>query len=155
MAKLINIARIATSIYVFFNRNPNRQIPYGRNLVAPADGTIVDIKGNKIEIFIGLLDVHAQRSPYDGVVTGLLDTVKEYNLIELSTNLGYITIERWAGELAKTVTTNVKLGDYVSKGDTIGRILLGSHAAVTIPPYLTIKVTKGQHVIAGQTIIAD
>jgi phosphatidylserine decarboxylase len=141
--------------YMFFSRNPNRSIPEGDNIVSPADGTVVDISKNKIEIFIGIMDVHVQRAPQSGIISNIIGKNKEYNLIELDTQLGYVTIERWAGNLAKTVTTDVNIGDYINKGNTIGRILLGSHTAITIPPGLTIKVTKGQHVIAGETIIAD
>lgn len=140
--------------YLYFNRNPSRNIPIGDNIVSPADGTIVDIKNNNIEIFIGLLDVHFQRAPFQGQVTNIIEKIPTYNVIELSTPLGYITIERWAGEIAKTVDTFIKPGQYVEKGDVIGRILLGSHCAVTIPQNLDIKVVKGQHVIAGETILA-
>jgi phosphatidylserine decarboxylase len=149
--------------YLFFNRNPERIITAGNNLVSPADGTIVDIKNNKIEIFIELLDVHYQRAPQGGIITSIIDMNRSYNLIELDTELdtasdtsmGVITIERWAGNLARTVITYVKLGQHVDKGDIIGRILLGSHTSITIPPDLTIKVVKDQHVIAGETIIAE
>ena len=139
---------------LYFNRNPYRTIPAGNSVVSPADGTIVDIVNNRIEIFIGITDIHYQRAPYSGIITNIIEA-KEYNLIEMDTPLGYITVERWAGKLAKTVLTNVKIGDIVNKGNVIGRILLGSHTAITIPPYLTLKVVKGQHVIAGETIIAE
>lgn len=141
--------------WLFFNRNPNRTITSGNNIVSPADGTVSDITGNKIEIFIGLTDVHYQRIPADGTVIHIMDMNKEYNLIELDTSFGVITIERWAGEIAKTVTTDVKVGDSLNKGDTIGRIVLGSHTSITISPGLTIKVKPGQHVFAGETIIAE
>lgn len=155
MTKLSTIFRTAISGYMFFNRSPNRLIPEGQNIVTPADGIIVDIDNNKIEIFIGILDIHVQRAPQSGIVTNIIGKNKEYNLIELNTDMGYVIIERWAGNLAKTVTTDVNIGDYINKGSVIGRILLGSHAAITIPPGLTIKVTKGQHVTAGETIIAE
>lgn len=141
--------------YMYFNRNPYRTIPNGDNIVSPADGTIVDIQNNRVEIFIGITDIHYQRAPQSGTVTNIIGTTKEYNLIEIDTPLGYVTVERWSGMLAKTVQTNVELGDIVNKGNVIGRILLGSHTAITVPPYLTLKVVKGQHVIAGETIIAE
>lgn len=140
--------------YLFFNRRPIRKITIGENLTAPADGKIISIENNKIEIFIGILNNHYQLAPYDGIITKIYEPTKEYSLIEMDTYLGHITIERWAGELARTVTTHVKLGQQVNKGDIIGRILLGSHAAITIPPGLPIKVKIGQHILAGETIIA-
>ena len=143
---------------IYFNRNPQRNIPIGDNIVSPADGTIQNISNNNIEIFIDITDVHYQRSPADGEVINItnLPNIQKpmYNVIELSTPFGHIWIERWAGELARTVTTIVKPYQYVKKGDTIGRILLGSHVSITIPPYLEIKVKPYQHLTAGETIIA-
>lgn len=139
--------------YLFFNRNPQRNIPLGDNIVSPADGTIQNISNSKIEIFLGLTDVHIQRAPFDGQITSIID-IPMYNVIELETKLGYIVIERWGGELARTVTTIVEPYQYVKKGDIIGRILLGSHVAITIPPYMEIKVMPYQHLTAGETIIA-
>lgn len=140
--------------YLYFNRNPNRNIPAGDSIVSPADGTIQSIKDNRIEIFINLYDVHVQRAPQSGQITNIIEGDSMYNLIELETQLGNITVERWAGELARTVTTDVKLNQYIEKGQIIGRILLGSHASIIIPPDLTIKVTEGQHVFAGETVLA-
>lgn len=141
--------------YLYFNRNPSRIITTGNNLVSPADGIVVDIRNNQIELFIQITDVHFQRAPFQGQVTNIIEKIPTYNVIELSTPLGYITIERWAGEIAKTVDTFVEPGQYVKKGDVIGRILLGSHCAVTVPIGLNIRVVKGQHLIAGETIIAN
>lgn len=141
--------------YIYFNRNPFRTIPEGNNFVAPADGTIVDIKDNRIEIFIGITDVHYQRAHQSGIITNIIEDNPLYNLIELDTPLGYTIIERWAGDIARTIITFVKIGDHVKKGQIIGRILLGSHTAITIPPGLMIKVNIGDHIIAGETIIAE
>ena len=156
MSKILNsLVGIALFGFLYFNRNPQRLIPNGDNIISPADGTIIDINNNKIEIFLAITDVHFQRSPQSGIVTNIIDTNKEYSVIELDTSLGYITVERWAGEIARTVTTFVNIGDYINKGDILGRILLGSHCSITIPPGLTIKVVKGQHILAGETIIAE
>lgn len=144
--------------YLYFNRQPIRTITPGNNFTAPADGTVISVKNNKIEIFLSLTDVHYQRSPADGQViniTNLPSSEKPmYSVIELETKLGYIVIERWGGELARTVTTIVEPYQYVKKGDIIGRILLGSHVAITIPSYMEIKVRPYQHLTAGETIIA-
>lgn len=141
--------------YLFFNRRPIRTVPKGDVIVAPADGTIQFIKNNTIEIFIGILNSHYQLAPFDGQVTNIISDTPLYNVIELETKLGHITIERWAGEIARTVTTDVKINQYVNKGDILGRILLGSHTSITIPPFLSIKVKPYQHVLAGETIIAN
>ncbi len=156
MSKFLNyVAGAAFLCYIYFNRNPSRTIPEGYNLVSPANGTIQYIKDNRIDIFINIYDIHIQRAPFEGQITNIISQSLMYNVIELDTKLGHITIERWAGELARTVTTDVKINQYVNKGDILGRILLGSHTSITIPPFLSIKVKPYQHVIAGETIIAE
>lgn len=155
MKLLSNILSALAIGYLYFNRNPYRNIPPGDNIVSPADGTIQSIKDNRIDIFINLPDVHIQRAPQNGQITNIIQDSPLYNIIELSTPLGYTTIERWAGELARTITTDIKLNQYVEKGQIIGRILLGSHTSITIPPNLTIKVKPYQHILAGETIIAE
>jgi phosphatidylserine decarboxylase len=155
MSKLLNyLAEAAFLGFLFFNRQPVRNITPGNNLVAPADGTILISKSNTIEIFIGILDNHYQLAPADGVITNIYEPTKEYSLIEMDTDYGHINIERWAGDLAKTVITYIKVGQHVKKGDFIGRILLGSHTSVSIPFGLDVKVVEGQHIKAGETIIA-
>ena len=145
---------IITLGYFFFNRNPSANIPIGDIIVSPASGTIIDIRGNTIDIFINIWDVHFQRSPSEGIISNIISQSPMYNIIEMESQMGHVTIERSSGELAKTITTFIKVGDYVKKGDTIGRILLGSHTSITIPPHLSIKVILGQHVSAGETILA-
>jgi len=142
--------------YLYFNRNPDRKIPVGNNLVSPADGTIESIIDSKIEIFIGILDVHYQRSPCDGYITNVIEqNGSNRNAIELSTIFGDITVERWSGLIARTVITFIETGDHINKGDIFGRILLGSHCSITIPNNLSIIVNVGQHILAGETIIAE
>lgn len=148
--------------YVFFNRNPVRKITSGNNFVAPADGVVEKIEKDsrgyiKIQIFIGLGDVHYQRSPFFGSIVNIINITGDSscNKIELSTIFGNTIIERWSGILARTVRTSVKVGDVVNKGDIIGRILLGSHCSITIPKSLKVKVYEGDHLLAGETIIAE
>lgn len=156
MSKLLNYIAGAVFLgFLFFNRKPMRTITLGDNLTAPADGTVLISKLNTIEIFIGILDNHYQLAPADGVITNIYEPMREYSIIEMDTDLGHINIERWAGDLAKTVITFVKIGQQVKKGDLIGRILLGSHATISIPFGLKVKVSEGQYVLAGETIIAE
>lgn len=140
--------------YLYFNRNPKRKIPQGENLVSPADGTIQIIQGNRIEIFIGITDVHYQRTPYYGVISYIEDVDATYNIIEMDSPLGHIVIERYAGKLARTVKTFLKIEDDVEKGQVLGKIILGSHCTIIIPPGMNIIVKEGQHLRAGETIVA-
>ena len=134
------------AFYIYFNRNEDRKIEKG--IISPADGTVEKIENNRIDIFIGISDVHFQRASISGIITDIQDYPEENkNLIIIDNKF---TIERRGGVLARSVRTNVKIGDYVKKGQIIGRILLGSHAAIYPIYYPTVKV--GDHILAGQTI---
>jgi len=139
--------------WLYFNRNPERVIPSGNNIVSPADGIITSINDTKIDIFIGLFDVHYQRSPYSGI-SSESESTPDYNRLEIYSDIGFIIVERWGGLLARSVQTFVTLWSEVSKGQIIGRILLGSHASITLPQHVIISAKVGDHVIAGETIIA-
>lgn len=144
--------------YLYFNRCPDRKISSGDNIVSPTDGTITSIQDNKINIFIGITDVHCQRSPYDGIITQIIEPNPTTSTIYLSTSLGDIIIERSAGTLARTIRTYYKVGDFLKKGDVFGKILLGSHCSIILPNLplnWQIKVNTGQHLTAGETIIAQ
>ena len=144
--KLLAVSAIGlTSFYLYFNRNPYREIQDGT--VSPSDGTIESIVNNRIDIFIGITDVHFQRAPISGTITNIQDFPNENKNIITINN---ITVERRGGMIARSVITNVNIGDYVEKGQIIGRILLGSRCAIYPIYNPTVKV--GDHVLAGQTI---
>lgn len=152
--KLIVSGTLLLGGWLYFNRNPVRVIQSGNNVVSPADGTITSINDNKIEIFIGLSDVHYQRSPYSGIIIES-ESTPDYNRLGIASDIGYIVVERWGGLLARSVQTFVDTGSEVLKGQIIGRILLGSHASITLPLDVIISARVGDHVIAGETIIAS
>jgi phosphatidylserine decarboxylase len=52
------------------------------------------------------------------------------------------------------VTTAVTLGQTVARGQRIGRILLGSRTEIFLPLSLEPAVAPGDHVRAGETVIA-
>ena len=138
-----------TAFYLFFNRNPNRVIEHG--IVSPADGTIESIKNNRIDIFIGLLDVHYQVAPISGTVLDIIDLPNENkNIMVISDGVKTLTVERMGGILARSVRTFVKVGDTVTRGQRIGRILLGSHTSIY--PILNPLVKVGDHIIYGKKI---
>lgn len=151
--KIFIAGALLLSGLLYFNRNPERAIPSGDNVVSPADGTITSINDTKIDIFIGLSDVHYQRAPYSGIIIDS-ESTPSYNRLEIYSDIGYIIVERWGGLLARSVQTFVTIWSEVSKGQIIGRILLGSHTSITLPQHVIISVKVGDHVIAGETILA-
>ena len=97
--------------------------------------------------------MHHQRAPYSGIIIDS-ESTQSYNRLEIYSDIGYIIVERWGGLLARSVQTFVTIWSEVSKGQIIGRILLGSHTSITLPQHVIISAKVGDHVIAGETIIA-
>ena len=150
----VGVIGLAVIANIYFNRNPDRNIPTTGNLVAPADGVIMSIENNMIEIFIRLTDVHVQRVPCDCTIVAI-DNVDNYNdTFTLNTEFGTILLHRMGGILARSLRSFAKIGDLLKKGQPYGRILLGSHCWITVPPTLNILVKVGDSLIAGETIIA-
>ncbi|MDD5435459.1 MAG: phosphatidylserine decarboxylase, partial [Nitrospira sp.] len=75
---------LLTLFIIWFFRNPERNIPAGKNLViSPADGKIILIKEVdekrilkkrvvKVSIFMNLFNVHVNRIPYPGRIADIL-----------------------------------------------------------------------------------
>lgn len=59
----------------FFLRDPERTVPPGDNVVAPVDGTVMDIIQHNGSVFIvislSVWDVHVARAPLSGVLTSV------------------------------------------------------------------------------------
>ncbi len=148
--KFIKIGLLSLAIfYAYFNRNPIRVIEVG--VTSPADGTIEKIENNKIDIFIGITDVHIQRAPITGSVISIQDYPNENkNIIIISNLISTYIIERKGELIARSVLTSVQIGDNVTKGQIIGKIMLGSHTSIY--PIINPIVNVGDHIIAGQTL---
>lgn len=147
--------------YTYFNRNPIRYIPISDNvIVSPADGTITQISNNKIDIHIGITDVHIQRAPYDGTILDIYGDSSGHYIILNNLIYGDFIIERKGVPLINNVMTFVKKGDIINKGDIIGKITFGSFCSIQLPlissntTELHIVVREGQHILAGESIIA-
>ena len=123
--------------------------------------------GYIVSICMSPLDVHHNRAP----ITGAVQSVKHSNGKFLAVNTfeaglvnekaetiieGKIRVKmiQIAGFLARRVITNVKPGDKVSAGQLVGLINLGSQVTLVLPKSVTLKVSKGDRTVAGETILA-
>lgn len=143
--------------YSYFNRNPIRYIPINDNIiVSPVDGTITKISNNKIDIHIGITDVHYQRAPYNGTIIDIYGDSSGHYIVLNNSMYGDFIIERHGVPLINNVVTFVKKGDIVNKGDIIGKITFGSFCSIQLPliPSMNIVVREGQHISAGEGVIA-
>jgi|Deesub1362A_J573_1020465.scaffolds.fasta_scaffold00036_124 phosphatidylserine decarboxylase len=151
---------------LFFFRDPDRQ-PAGTGAVSPADGKVKKVEGNKVEIFMNLLDCHVNRVPWGGTVTKIIyykgsffpafrDDIEENerNEVIISTDYGELTVTQIAGFFARRITCYLSKGQKVRKGDRLGMIRFGSRVHVHFPRAFRIIVKEGDRVKAGETIIA-
>lgn len=171
---------IALFVLQFF-RDPGRNVPQGDNLViAPADGRIVavertrdsyrDCDALKVSVFMNVFNVHSNRSPVDGEVTGVqyfpgkfvnadLDkasTENERNAVLLRTVTGHeLTCTQVAGLIARRILCYVKAGDKLVKGQRYGFIRFGSRVDVYLPLDARVRVSIGDKTRAGETVLAE
>jgi phosphatidylserine decarboxylase len=172
---------LVTLFIIWFFRNPERNVPTGDNIViSPADGKIIDIKEGdesrilkkrmiKISIFMNLFNVHVNRLPCTGKVVDILynpgkfvsanlekaSLENEQNAVVLETTAGEkIIFIQIAGLIARRIVCWLKKGDYGVKGQRFGLIRFGSRVDVYLPVGTDVKVSLGQKVKAGESVLA-
>lgn len=166
---------------VWFFRNPERNIPTGKNLIiSPADGKIIVInKGEvdrvlkkrmvKISIFMNVFNVHVNRIPCKGKIVDILynpgkfvsanldkaSLENEQNAVVLETEKGEkVLFIQIAGLIARRIVCRLKKGQVVERGERFGLIRFGSRVDVYLPETADIKVSIGQKVKGGESILA-
>ncbi len=165
--------------FAFFFRDPERQVPAEKGLVvAPADGRVM-IAGptdgrwsppgdwKQITIFLSPLDVHINRAPEGGRITRIeyrpgafLPAYKEdagqneLNEIWIDHEGQTIVVRQIVGVLARRIVCRVREGQTIARGERVGLMKFGSRMDVFLPPSANVTVTVGQHVVAGETVIA-
>ncbi len=170
---------VMTLFMAYFFRDPERVIPQGEGLfVSPADGKVILIKdvyekdylksdAKEISIFMSPLNVHVNRAPYDGVVSLVKHSPGTYKaayrddasmnneniVMVLDSQAGRILVRQVAGFVARRAVCKVKAGDSLERGERYGMIKFGSRLDVYMPIHTEIKVTLGEMVKAGETVI--
>lgn len=154
---------------LWFFRDPDRAIP-PVGIVAPADGRITVIRQDdghlRVGVFMNLTDVHVNRAPIDGTVTGITHSPGAHRpaFTKDSDRNERVTIEfdhyhlvLIAGWFARRITTYIDEGDRVARGQRIGHIAFGSRVDIRFPPTVDrndLTVGVGDQVKAGETVIA-
>jgi len=179
------VGLIITAWCIYFFRDPNRVVPKAPGvLVSPADGTVSAVietappvelgMGDdpcvRISIFLSVFNVHVNRVPTAGKITGLAyvhgkflsaadDSAGEENerqLVRMTTSDGHdIAFAQVAGLVARRILCDLKEGDEVDRGDRFGLIRFGSRTDIYLPKGMTSTVDVGQTMIGGETIIAQ
>jgi len=165
--------------FTYFFRDPERQIPAAPGLVvSPADGRVV-IAGptdgrwsppgdwQQITIFLSPMDVHMNRTPVEGRVTRVeyrpgkfLPAYKEdasaneLNEIWIDHHGEPVVVRQIVGILARRIVCRVVEGQTLARGERIGLMKFGSRMDVFLPKRARLLVQVGQHVVAGETVLA-
>ncbi len=168
-----------TLVFVLkFFRDPERAIPLEPQVVvSPGDGKVVeiveeqdpllDMPYRRISIFLNVFDVHVQRTP----VGGRIEQVKynkgkflnaashkasldnEQNAVIIDTGQHKILVKQIAGLIARRIVCWAKEGDNYSLGQRFGLIRFGSRVDLFLPLNATLKVSLGDRVSGGSSII--
>jgi len=170
---------------IYFFRDPDRVTPIRPGLIiAPADGVISKIERallppeiaidgkyrKRISIFLNIFNVHVNRVPVAGKISGLnyypgkffnasLDKASAENerqSVRVTNDEGEdIVFVQIAGLIARRIVCNLKNGQEVKAGERFGIIRFGSRMDVYVPEEINPLVIEGQQVIAGETVLAD
>jgi phosphatidylserine decarboxylase len=169
---------------ISFFRDPPRRIPDDlQALVAPADGTVVDITplpdyefiggpAIRIGIFLSIFNVHINRAPTRGRVLKLhyhpgefLNAMRpesaernEFMWIGMERVDGpplRFAVRQISGMLARRIVCTLKVEQTVTRGEKFGMIKLGSRTELILPADAAeITVKVGDKIHAGADIVA-
>ena len=165
---------------LYFFRDPERVVPaQAGQVVAPADGRVL-VAGEaeaaaappgswkQISIFLSPLDVHINRIPIDGRVSGVQYTPgrflaayrpesareNERNEVYIERDGGTLVCRQVVGVLARRLVCRVAPGASVRTGERYGLMKFGSRIDLYLPPRSTLRVAVGDRVRGGETVVA-
>ena len=171
---------LLSGFFLFFFRDPHRRVTEGEHLVlSPADGRVLiagDPAGGgappgawrQVSIFLSPMNVHINRVPVGGRVTKVSYTpgkflpayraeagaINERSEIWIDHGGQMVVARQIVGILARRVVCRVRAETIVKGGDRYGVMKFGSRMDVFVPPDAEIRVTAGEDVRAGETVIA-
>ncbi len=168
----------------YFFRDPEARVPSGAGLIlSPAHGKVDVVdrttepqfmggECQRVSIFLSIIDVHVQNAPVGGKVAFFKYTVGQFLSALKAASAQYnenvllgfesdgpqrqkIGVRLIAGVLARRIVPFVQAGDAVARGDRISLIQFGSRTDVYLPANARIKVKLGDHVVGGETVLAE
>jgi phosphatidylserine decarboxylase len=163
--------------FLWFFRDPERVIPIDPGaVVSPGDGKVTDVstvavgtdKQLRLSIFLNVFNVHVNRAPIAGVITGVryqrgkyLNAMKvasadqnEQNIVTVEGDGQRVVFKQIAGLLARRIVFYPKVGDRLGRGQRVGLIKFGSRVDVLLDASARPNVKVGDHVKGGSTILA-
>ena len=151
-------------------------------VLAPADGMVMYVgpaqagvapagEWQQVSIFLSLLDVHINRTPYGGKVVDVTYQpgrfLAAYRAESATKNeRTEITVERvvdgqvrrvvfrqLVGQLARRIVTRIRPGDEIVTGQRMGLMKFGSRMDLFVPTDVVLEVAKGRRAIGGETVL--
>ncbi|MGY1687432.1 phosphatidylserine decarboxylase [Geodermatophilus sp. SYSU D00867] len=183
---------LALSAYmVLFFRDPeracDREEPPADVVLSPADGVVMvagepqegvapqpEPEGGwqQVSVFLSVVDVHVNRSPYRGEVVESsyrkgsflaayrAESAHRNERSELWLREDHpegertVVFRQLVGVLARRIVTRTGVGRRLATGERFGLMKFGSRMDVFVPAGCTLTVRKGQRVRGGETVIA-
>jgi phosphatidylserine decarboxylase len=161
------------------DRNCDRVPPGPDDVLSPADGVVmvagqpqegVAPEGDwqQVSVFLSVVDVHVNRSPYHGEVVessyrkgSFLAAYRkesahrnERSELWLRDADRTVVFRQIVGVLARRIVTRTGPGQKLVTGERMGLMKFGSRMDVFVPRECTVTVSKGQRVRGGETVIA-
>ena len=173
---------LAAYMALFF-RDPDRRCdtvpPDPDDVLSPADGVVMvagppqdgvapDGDWQQVSVFLSVVDVHVNRSPYRGEVVessyrkgSFLAAYRkesahrnERTEIRLRDGDRTVVFRQIVGVLARRIVTRTGVGRRLATGERMGLMKFGSRMDVFVPRDCTVLVRVGQRVRGGETVIA-
>jgi phosphatidylserine decarboxylase len=178
------VGLILTAWCIWFFRDPERTPPADPSaVISAADGRVQMITRaapppelgmgpaelTRISIFLNVFNVHVNRVPASGRITGLhyrpgkffnasLDKASvdnERQAVRMTTTDGQeIVFVQIAGLIARRIICDLTDGQQVVGGDRFGLIRFGSRTDVYLPEGSVVAVQVGDHVAGGESVLA-
>jgi phosphatidylserine decarboxylase len=174
------IGLVLAGFFVFFFRDPGRQVPNDATLViSPADGRVMIVgapagKGapagewQQISIFLSPMDVHVNRAPIAGRVTKVeyhagrflpayrhdAGDLNEWTEVWFERDDLVVVCRQIVGILARRIVTRLTVGQTVELGERFGIMKFGSRIDLFLPLAATLRVSVGDRVVGGQSTLA-
>ena len=168
---------LLAAFFLWFFRDPERLVPAGDGLiVSPGDGLVTETvtiatpagPRQRISIFLSVFDVHVNRSPIGGLLTGVRYQKGQYlnamnpasadhneqNIVTVRGEGMEVTFKQIAGLLARRIVFVPKAGDRVERGQRVGLIKFGSRVDVVLPAEAVLWVKVGERVKGGSSVLA-
>jgi phosphatidylserine decarboxylase len=170
-----------------FFRDPDRrcdaEAPAPDDVLSPADGVVM-VAGEpqegvapepapegdwqQVSVFLSVVDVHVNRSPYHGEVVessyrrgSFLAAYRkesahrnERSELWLRDGDRTVVFRQIVGVLARRIVTRTGVGRRLATGERMGLMKFGSRMDVFVPRDCTVLVRVGQRVRGGETVIA-